>query len=135
MSTPVETLPPITRTPGVCGGDACVRGTRIMVWLLILSRRLGQSDAALLADYPTLTQDNLDAAWDYYRRHPVEIEQAIWLSTTPLDHPPGKPVPPADLIYAGLLGLSDKEIREAYDPPLEQAQLDAAWEEYRRDPR
>src|SRR5262249_62076483 len=113
MSTPVETVALITRTPGICGGDACVHGTRIMVSLLISARRQGQSDADLLAGYPTLTAAGLDAAWDYYRRNPVKIEQAIWLNTTPLDHPPGSPVPPADLVYARLLGLSDEEIREA----------------------
>jgi uncharacterized protein (DUF433 family) len=29
----------ITKTPGICGGDACVRGTRIPVWLLLVSPR------------------------------------------------------------------------------------------------
>jgi uncharacterized protein (DUF433 family) len=106
-----------------------------MVWLLVLLRRGGKADAELLADYPTLTPDDLDAAWDYFRRNPVEIEQSIWLSVTALDHPPGTPVPPGELIQARLLGLSDEQIRSAYDPPLEQADLDAAWEAYRRDPK
>src|SRR5437773_179976 len=92
MPGPTEAPTPITRRPGVCGGDACVRGTRVMVWLLVLMRRGGRSDADLLADYPALTQADLDASWDFYRQNPVEIEQAIWLSVTALDHPPGTPV-------------------------------------------
>jgi uncharacterized protein (DUF433 family) len=135
MPVTAEPLAPVTRTPGVCGGDACIRGTRIMVWLLVLGRRRGQSEAGLLGDYPTLTLAGLDAAWDYFRRQPTEIEQAIWLNTTAADHPPGVQVPPADLIRARLLGLSDEEIRSAYDPPLGQAELDAAWDVYRRDPQ
>jgi uncharacterized protein (DUF433 family) len=134
MSNPVE-QPAVTRTPGVCGGDACIRGTRIMVWLLVLARRSGRSDAEQLNDYPTLSLADLDAAWDYYRRNPVEIERSIWQNTTAADHPPGKPVPPGDLIQARLLGLADEEIRSAYEPPIEQEELDEAWEAYRRDPR
>lgn len=125
---------PITRTPAVCGGDACVRGTRIMVWLLVLLRRRGRPDDALLSDYPTLTAADLDAAWAYYREHPAEIEQAIWVNTVAANHPPNTPVAAGPLVHARLLGLSDDAIRDAFDPPLAQAVLDQAWEQYRRDP-
>jgi uncharacterized protein (DUF433 family) len=124
----------ITKTPGVCGGDACVRGTRIMVWLLVLMRRRGCSDAQLLADYPTLAPEDLDAAWAYYGQHPAEIEQAVWVNDVAANYPPGAAVRPGDLVYARLLGLSDDAIREAFDPPLPQAELDAAWDHYRRHP-
>ena len=68
----------IENTPGVMGGDACVRGTRIAVWMLVETRRLGMSDQELRARYdPPLTQADLDAAWEYYKSHPQEIEQAI----------------------------------------------------------
>jgi hypothetical protein len=43
-------------------------------------------------------------------------------------------VRPGDLVLARLLGLSDDAIREAFDPPLAQDQLDAAWDHYRRNP-
>ena len=42
----------IERTPGVCGGDACIAGTRIPVWVLEGFRRLGWTDATILASYP-----------------------------------------------------------------------------------
>ncbi|WP_242054308.1 DUF433 domain-containing protein [Nostoc parmelioides] len=44
----------IEKTAYVCGGDACITGTRIPVWVLINARRLGISEAQLLKDYPTL---------------------------------------------------------------------------------
>ena len=67
----------IEHTPGVCGGDACIANTRIPVWTLEQSRRLGFSDDELLTNYPTLSQNDLAAAWAYVKTHPTEIETAI----------------------------------------------------------
>lgn len=67
----------IEKNPGVCGGDACIRRTRISVWGLVAYRRLGVSDAELLKNFPGLTQADLDLAWEYARANPAEIEQAI----------------------------------------------------------
>src|SRR5437764_9443175 len=69
--------PLIRKTPGVCGGDACIRETRIMVWLLVALKRQGLTDATLLENYPGLTGRDLEAAWEYARLHPEEIEEAI----------------------------------------------------------
>ncbi len=69
--------PLIRKTPDVCGGDACIRETRIMVWLLVDFQRAGVSDTAILDGYPGLTSEDLSAAWEYYRLHPEEIEEAI----------------------------------------------------------
>lgn len=67
----------IQKTPGVCGGNACVRDTRIPVWTLWRLRELGRTDQQLLADYPTLLPTDLPAAWEYARRHEDEIAEAI----------------------------------------------------------
>jgi uncharacterized protein (DUF433 family) len=67
----------IRHTPGVCGGEACIRMTRIAVWMLEEARRAGAMDVDLLADYPDLTRDDLDAAWQYVSTHADEIENAI----------------------------------------------------------
>lgn len=72
----VETAP-IQKTPGVCGGDARIRNTRIPVWLLVGYRKDGVDDAGLLKLYPGLSLDDLSAAWWYYAEHRDEIEQAI----------------------------------------------------------
>lgn len=67
----------ISKTPGVCGGDACVRDTRIMVWLLEDLRRIGQSEADILAQYPGLTMQDLALAREYAAEHADEIGLAI----------------------------------------------------------
>ena len=59
------------------GGDACVHGTRIPVWVLDNCRRLGMPDAQILSTYPSLTPPDLEAAWDYVAANREEIEQAI----------------------------------------------------------
>jgi uncharacterized protein (DUF433 family) len=67
----------IEKTPGVMGGDACIRQTRIPVWLLVSLRRQGATEAYLLEDYPTLTAADLVSAWLYADTHSEEIEVAI----------------------------------------------------------
>ena len=67
----------IERTAGVCGGDPCVRRTRIPVWLLVRAQQLGSSDEDILVDYPTLSHQDLDNAWHYYEQHRADIDQQI----------------------------------------------------------
>ena len=67
----------ITKTPNVCGGEACIRGTRIPVWVLTGYRRLGLSDARLLEAYPSLNRADLEAAWEYAATNAEEIDRAI----------------------------------------------------------
>ena len=67
----------IDKTPGVCGGDACISHTRIPVWTLVQLRQLGTDEADLLRTYPTLTAEDLVNAWSYYQSHTAEIEQQI----------------------------------------------------------
>lgn len=67
----------IEKTPGVMGGDACIRQTRIPVWLLVSLRDQGASEADLLDDYPTLTASDLANAWLYAEIYSDEIKTAI----------------------------------------------------------
>lgn len=67
----------IVKTQGVCGGNACVANTRIPVWTLQQLRRLGSTDQKLLEEFPSLSAEDLSAAWDYVNAHAQEIEQAI----------------------------------------------------------
>jgi uncharacterized protein (DUF433 family) len=67
----------IHKTPGVMGGEACVRDIRIPVWLLVSYRRLGLSEAKLLDNYPTLTANDLVNAWSYASAYADEIDRAI----------------------------------------------------------
>ena len=77
MPTAGELLAHISKTPGVCGGDACIRNTRITVWLLVAMKSDGVSDEEVLADYPELTADDLAAASEYYRQNKDEIDAAM----------------------------------------------------------
>jgi len=69
--------PEINKTPGVMGGDACIRLTRIPVWLLVSYRRDGANDAKILEGHPGLSAADLVNAFAYADAHPDEIERAI----------------------------------------------------------
>jgi uncharacterized protein (DUF433 family) len=68
----------INKTPGVCGGDACIGNRRIMVWLLVAYRQLGRSDDGIINMFdPPITRADLEAAWEYYEQNRAEIDAAI----------------------------------------------------------
>jgi uncharacterized protein (DUF433 family) len=70
-------VPGIESTPGVCGGDPCIIRTRIPVWVLEQSRRLGATEIDLLRNYPTLRAQDLANAWLYVLAHRDEIDAQI----------------------------------------------------------
>lgn len=72
-----ESLSPIIKTQGVCGGDARIAGTRIPVWILELERRLGMNENQLLKRHPSINADLLREALRYADANPIEIEQQI----------------------------------------------------------
>ena len=67
----------IDKTEGVCGGEARFARTRIPVWLLVRQQDLGLTDQEILSDYPTLREEDLHNAWNYYRAHKNEINNLI----------------------------------------------------------
>jgi uncharacterized protein (DUF433 family) len=67
----------IRKTPGICGGAACIGRTQIPVWQLVALRSQGCSDQNLLSDYPQLSKDDLKAAFTYYAQNTEEIDDAI----------------------------------------------------------
>jgi uncharacterized protein (DUF433 family) len=67
----------IESTPGVCGGEPRIAGTRIPVWTLEQARRLGVREADLLRDFPALRAADLVNAWSYVASHREEIEAQI----------------------------------------------------------
>jgi uncharacterized protein (DUF433 family) len=69
--------PGIESNPDVVGGDPCIVRTRIPVWLLEQARRLGATEAELLADYPSLRAQDLVNAWAYAIAHRDEIDRLI----------------------------------------------------------
>jgi uncharacterized protein (DUF433 family) len=67
----------IAAFPGVCGGNPCIAGTRIPVWVLERARQLGATNKQLLEMYPELVVRDLIAAWRYARLHADEINREI----------------------------------------------------------
>jgi uncharacterized protein (DUF433 family) len=71
-----EAFPGIETDP-VSGGEPCIVRTRIPIWVLEQSRRLGTSEADILRSYPNLKAEDLTNAWAYVRAHRQEIEKQI----------------------------------------------------------
>jgi len=67
----------IKKTPGICGGSACVRNTRIPIWTLVSLRQQGATEQEILNNYPGLTLDDLTVVWGYYYNHKSEIDRTI----------------------------------------------------------
>lgn len=71
----------ITKTPGVCGGKACIAGTGIPVWVVWQIVR-GLKNAyvayhAVLQAYPGVTYKQMVRSVEYVAQHGDEIERDI----------------------------------------------------------
>jgi uncharacterized protein (DUF433 family) len=51
--------------PKICHGKACIKGTRIMVTVILDNLAAGETPDRILASYPTLTKDDIEAALRY----------------------------------------------------------------------
>jgi uncharacterized protein (DUF433 family) len=58
----VNNHPRVSIDPKVCNGKPVITGTRIPVSLILGALSAGQSNAELLADYPSLTNEDISAA-------------------------------------------------------------------------
>ena len=67
----------ISHTPGVCGGRACIRNTRIPFWAIVEAKQLGATDIELLQSFQGLTAEDITNAMRYYREHKEEIDTDI----------------------------------------------------------
>ncbi|MBM3999730.1 MAG: DUF433 domain-containing protein [Planctomycetes bacterium] len=55
----------VTVNPSVCHGSACIKGTRIMVSVVLDNLAAGLELDELLASYPPLTREDVQAAIAY----------------------------------------------------------------------
>ena len=55
----------ISVDPAICHGRACIKGTRIMVSVVLDNLAAGVDAAELLKSYPTLRAEDIQAALDY----------------------------------------------------------------------
>ena len=51
--------------PAVCHGKACIRGTRVMVSVILANLADGMSENEILSEYPSLEIDDIRAALAY----------------------------------------------------------------------
>ena len=51
----------IARDPTVCGGEPIIKGTRVLVRTILASLADGDSMEEILADFPTVTKDDVRA--------------------------------------------------------------------------
>ena len=52
----------ISIDPDICGGEPCIKGTRLRVALILDFLADGMTEAELLSDYPQLTHQDVMAA-------------------------------------------------------------------------
>jgi uncharacterized protein (DUF433 family) len=65
----------ITKTPGVCGGKACVAGTRIRVMDVVIHHQTGKSPAEIATIFCTpVSEADVYAALAYYFDNRDEID-------------------------------------------------------------
>ena len=70
--------PRITKTPGVCGGKACIAGHRIRVQDIFVWHELqGMSAGEIVLQFPTVTMSDVYYALAYYFDHVEEIREEM----------------------------------------------------------
>lgn len=68
----------ITRTPGVCGGKACIAGHRVRVMdIVIWHEHMGMTADGIVDQIPTITLSDVYAALAYYFDHVEEIRDEM----------------------------------------------------------
>ena len=55
----------VTVNPNVCHGQACIKGTRVLVSIVLDNLAAGLSEEEILASYPSLRPDSVQAAIAY----------------------------------------------------------------------
>ena len=55
----------ISVNPNVCHGKPCIKGTRIMVSIILDYLKAGESAETILKEYPTLKNEDIRAALAY----------------------------------------------------------------------
>ena len=68
----------ITKTPGVCGGKACIAGHRVRVMDIVIRHEfLGLSADEIVAQLPSITLGDVYAALAYYFDHIEDIREEM----------------------------------------------------------
>ena len=62
MAVPTELMSRISRDRTICGGEPVFRGTRVTLRTVLASLAEGATSAEILADFPTLVEEDVRAA-------------------------------------------------------------------------
>ena len=79
----------ISIDPNVCHGKPCIKGTRIVVWIIASCLANGDSIEDILQAYPGLTREDIQAALAYAAEMTREREglTTAFISQSPSSHP------------------------------------------------
>lgn len=61
----MDALERISVNPDVCHGKACIKGTRIMVSVILDNLAAGSTAEEIIKSYPSLTREDIQAAVAY----------------------------------------------------------------------
>jgi uncharacterized protein (DUF433 family) len=76
----------ITRTPGVCGGKACIAGHRVRVLDIVAwYEHQGMTPDEIVTHVPTITLADVHAALAYYFDHINEIQAEMQSERTAVE--------------------------------------------------
>jgi uncharacterized protein (DUF433 family) len=65
--------------PTICHGKACIRGTRVMVSVILDNLAAGETEASIIKSYPSVAPDDVRAAMAYA----AELARERVVSLTP----------------------------------------------------
>ena len=103
--------------------------------MLVESRRAGATDEQIMSDYEQpLTRAEFDAAIEYARRNPQEIEQELWSNDDAYNIPNHSDPPLWVLARGRVLGIPDRDIIDTFDSPFDPTRIEVAWATYQADP-
>ncbi len=55
----------ITADSSVCGGEPCIKGTRIPVWVVLSHLAAGDTTKELLEEFPSINESDIRACFEY----------------------------------------------------------------------
>jgi len=73
----------ISSNPEICGGRACIAGTRVPVRVVLANLAEGLSPQEIVAEYPSVTLEDVRAAMHYAAE--IADERIIVIHAEPVD--------------------------------------------------
>jgi uncharacterized protein (DUF433 family) len=67
----------IVTDPNICGGEPCIKGTRIPVHIILSHLAAGDDYGNIITNFPRLTNDDIKACLEYASYLATEKELAV----------------------------------------------------------